>query len=82
MNDIQNDEALSVNKSKLNDSRASIENQFKSMSKRSQSNTDIQLSKFAKLRSLHKKPLTENEDGNMIISANDFSGMGNLNNVK
>jgi len=78
-----NDEALSLNeisKSKLDDSRMSIEHQFKSLNKRS--NSSAEMSKFAKLRSMHKKPLTENEDGNMIINASDFNGNGKLMNVK
>jgi len=58
----------------------SIEYQFKSLNKRSNSSADMQ--KFAKLRSLHKKPLTEYEDGNMIINASDFNGNGKLMNVK
>jgi len=79
-----NDEALSdkneISKSKLDDSRITLEYQFNSLNKRSTSSADIQ--KFAKLRSMHKKPLTKNEDGNMIINASDFNGNGKLMNVK
>jgi len=68
-------------KEKLNDSRITTEEQFKHLSK-NRSATDIQMTKFAKLKSLQKNPLTVNEDGDIVISAGDLIGMGKLNNVK
>jgi len=69
---------------KVNNSKIIIENQFKSLAKHKSSNkstTDIQLSKFNKLKSHQKQPLSLNEEGEMIINSSDFNGMGKLNNV-
>lgn len=84
-NDLQIIENNSVKDSiadrKLNESRSDVEQQLKSLSK-NRSSSDIQVTKFAKLKNMHKNPLTENEDGEMVISAGDLVGMGRLNNVK
>lgn len=66
---------------KLNESRYTTEDGLKNLSK-NRSTSDIQLTKFAKLKSMQKNPLTVNENGEMIISAGDLIGMGKLNNVK